>query len=309
MGKQVLSRIADDGTQIYFQIWKDESLPCRGLLQIVHGYAEWVDRYDEFANFMVRQGFLVFGEDHRGHGQTQRRSDRVIHFAETDGFDKVVEDNYALMKMVRQSHPNVPLFLFGHSMGSFLCRRYIQLHGNEFSGVILSGTGNNAFPALKLIHRLSMLHIRLQGAKAPDPFLTALVFGQLNRKFIGSKTGLDWVCRRPEVVTAFYQDKRRGKMATAGFFRDFSDGMMKVQSPSLIGKVPKDLPVLFISGQADPVGGKNASGVRTAYNAMLDSGMTDVSIHIYPNARHEILNETNRMDVSCDILSWINLHI
>lgn len=309
MLKQNETMIAADGTPIYYQTWEDETRSCRGLLQIVHGYAEWVDRYDEFACYMASQGFFVFGEDHRGHGQTQQRTDRLIHFAESDGFELVVNDNHMLLEHIRDVHPGIPVFLFGHSMGSFLARRYIQLYGDEFAGVILSGTGNNPAAALKFGHALAVTHVRTHGAEFPDPYLNAMVFGQLNRGFHGSKTGLDWICRRASVINGFFRDERRGTLATAGFFRDFIDGMLKTQNPTLIAQAPKNLPVLYVSGQADPVGGRNASGVRAARKAMLNAGMTDVSIHIYPGARHEILNETNRAEVSRDILNWINLHI
>lgn len=309
MTKQTLKHISNDGVPIYCQIWQDESRPCRGLLQIVHGYAEWVDRYDEFATFMAQHGFLVFGEDHRGHGQTQQRKDRVIHFADKNGFELVVEDNHSLLNMVRKLHPGIPVFLFGHSMGSFLSRRYIQLYGNEFNGVILSGTGNNPLSVLKFGHSMAMLHIRLHGAQHPDVMLTGMMFGQLNASFRHSKTGLDWVCTRPEVVNAYYEDERRGKIASSGFIRDFTEGMIKVQTPALIEQVPKSLPVLFASGEEDPVGGKKAYGVYEAYTAMQTAGITDVSIKIYPGDRHEILNETNRAEVSQDILDWINEHM
>ena len=297
-----------DGEEISYQIWWDpEATEHTAMLQIVHGYAEWTDRYDAFARLLADEGFVVFGEDHRGHGHTRKTEQPVIHFADEDGFETVVDDIHLLTQLMRESFPDLPLFMMGHSLGSFLGRRYIEEYGQALDGIILEGTGNYSMPKMLMAAKLAMGHIKKYGADAPDPMVEKIVFGSMNKGYPNSETGLDWLSSDKELVRAYYESPMRGQTATGAFFRDFLLGMVTLQTREEIDRIPKGLPVLFLSGEKDPVGGKRASGVRKACRDMRSLGMTDVQLKIYSGARHELINETEsiRRVVAADILRWM----
>lgn len=300
---------SDDNKKISYQVWFDNEVETKALFQIIHGYAEWVDRYDEFAEFMAKNGFIVFGEDHRGHGHTREGSSRVIHFDDTDGFEKVVDDNYKLTCIMKNLYPAKKMFVFGHSMGSFILRRYIQKYSHDISAAIICGTGNNSTFLLKFGNWIAKRHVRKNGPMFQDYKLDKLCFGMLNRGVKHSSTGLDWVCRDPKVTDHFYQSNLRGIIATSAFFRDFTQGMWDVRNKENIALIRKELPVLFVSGQKDPVGGKNGAGPQKAYCDMKDVGLKNVSIKIYQQARHELLNEYNKKEVSIDLLNWVSQYV
>lgn len=295
-----------DGTEIFAMKWSPEGLQKpKAAVQLTHGYAEHIGRYDAFASKLAEAGIVVYGNDHRGHGKTNRNLGEAICFADEAGFDKVVADMWALTEIIQTENPGIPVFLFGHSMGSMLTRRYIQLYGEDLAGAILSGSGVFSNGLLKLGTIVAASEIKRNGRAYPSLLLDKLVFQNFNRGFKPARTDLDWISRDPVEVDKFLADPLRGKIGSAGYFHDFFSGLLDMNDATNIQSTPKDLPLHFISGTADPVGGKAGKGVVQTCRDYQHAGLQDVSYKLYDGARHELLNETNKDEVAQDIIEWI----
>lgn len=282
--------------------WRPQGAP-RGVLQIVHGIAEHVERYDRFASAMTRQGFLVVAEDHMGHG-------RSIDGGSTQGFFHggwftAVEDTYRLLADTRREFPELPYVLFGHSMGSFMARTILCRHPDSgIAAAVLSGTGWQSPALLAAARPLAKGFCKRAGEQNPDPALDKLVFGGYNRKIPSPKTGCDWLSRDEERVADYVADPRCGFMASTGLIRDMLEGIAFIQKPRNLGAMKKDLPVLFLSGAEDPVG-DYGRGVRKTAAAFRKAGMERLDIRLYPQCRHELLNERIWQEVLGDLLRWL----
>jgi len=295
-----------DGTEIFAMKWSPENLQKpKAAVQIAHGYAEHIGRYAAFACKLAEAGIVVYANDHRGHGKTNGNAGEAICFADEAGFDKVVADMRGLTRIIQEKHPGLPIFLFGHSMGSLLTRRYIQLHGDDLAGAILSGSGVFSDGLLKLGTVVAMSEIKRKGRTHPSRLLDKLVFQNFNRGFKPARTDLDWISRDEAEVDRFLADPLRGKIGSSGYFHDFFSGLLAMNDAANIQAIPKDLPLHFISGTADPVGGKAGKGIVQACRAYQKAGLQDVSYKLYEGARHELLNETNKEAVTEDVILWI----
>ena len=294
-----------DGTEIFAMRWSEGLRKPKAAVQIAHGYAEHIGRYDAFASKLAEAGIVVYGNDHRGHGKTNGNVGEAICFADKAGFDKVVADMRALTEIIQTENPGIPLFLFGHSMGSMLTRRYIQLYGENLAGTILSGSGVFSNGLLKLGTFVAATEIKRNGRAYPSRLLDKLVFQNFNRGFKPARTELDWLSRDPVEVDKFLADPLRGKIGSAGYFQDFFSGLLVMNNAKNIHSTPKDLPLHFISGTADPVGGKDGKGIFQICKAYQQAGLLNVSCKLYEGARHELLNETNKDEVAQDIIEWI----
>lgn len=297
---------SSDGTEIFAMKWSPEGQQKpKPTVQLAHGYAEHIGRYDAFASKLAEAGIVVYGNDHRGHGKTNGNVGEAICFADEAGFDKVVADMRVLTEIIKAENPDIPLFLFGHSMGSMLTRRYIQLYGEDLSGAILSGSGVFSNALLKLGTVVAVSEIKRNGRAYPSLLLDKLVFQNFNRGFKPARTDLDWLSRNGAEVDRFLADPLRGKIGSAGYFHDFFSGLLAMNDSANIQSTPKGLPLHFISGSADPVGGKAGKGVVQTCRAYQQVGLQDVSYKLYEGARHELLNETNKDEVVQDIIEWI----
>jgi len=296
---------ADDGTKINAYRWEsNEKQAIQGIVQLAHGMAEHVLRYDDFCEFLVRHGFIVYGNDHRGHGGTIEAPDDKGFFSEQDGFEKVVADLKRLTDIIKKERPEIPIFLFGHSMGSFLARRYIQRYGTEIKGVILSGTGSDKGILGRAGLLLAKWERKRKGARTPSPLMDKLIFGGFNKSFSPLRTDFDYLSRDETIVDAYIEDEKCGFICTAGFYIDLLYGLKLIHKESELKKTPRSLPVFIISGDKDPVGGegKEAEAVYELYN---QHGHEHVSYKLYEDARHEVLNEINKDEVYDDILRWM----
>jgi len=292
---------SQDGKRIFARKWVAEGEP-KAILQIAHGMAEHIGRYADFAQFLVQQGIYVYGNDHRGHGNTEEMDEDRGYYADEDGFETVISDMKLLTDVIKQDYPTAPVFLLGHSMGSFLARRYIQLYGEMFDGTIFTGTGGHPGFVGKIGYYLAGREARKLGRRTPSPRMNSLTFGSYNKAFNPTRTEFDWLTRDEKEVDTYLADPLCGGVFTAGFFEDFLKGLLSLYEED--ARIPKDLPVSFLSGDKDPVG-KNTKGVLQNYHQLQSVGLKDVSYKFYPGARHEILNETNRVEVYQDILEWI----
>lgn len=262
-------------------------------------------RYQPFADVLTSNGYAVYANDHRGHGKTAGCVENLGHFADENGWELVVEDMHELTKKAKEEYPSVPVFLLGHSMGSFLTRRYIQRFGDEVKGAILSGTGADQGLLSSIGLGIAKLQGRLQGKNRRSYLLNALSFGDFNRSFKPTRTSFDWLSRDPDEVDKYIADPYCGAVATAGFFVDLIQGLKQLDQPQNLANVPKDLSILLISGEKDPVGG-NGKMVKQVYNHFAHVGIEDVEMKLYPEGRHEMFNEVNKEEVYRDVLVWMD---
>jgi len=296
----------DDEVEIYVKKWIDADVEPVAILQLAHGMAEYIDRYDEFAEYLVQNGIFVFGNDHRGHGETGEKTGMLGFFAEKNGFDRVVDDLYYLNESIQKKYPHTPVFLMGHSMGSFLVRRYIQKYSSTVHGVILSGTAGSPGIAGKLGKIVAKWEGRVKGPKTPSPFLDRLSFGSFNKSIQNPKTDFDWLSRDVNEVEKYMNDPRCGFVCSSGFFYDLFEGLEKIHDPKLNQSIPKELPILFFSGDKDPVGGKKVLEVIKHYKEM---GLLNIEFTLFKDGRHEMLNEINKDEVYQLTGKWIKNHV
>ncbi len=286
--------------------WTPEG-DVKAVLQIIHGIAEYVERYDDFANYLNKLGILVVAEDHMGHGQSINGGGIQGYFH--GGWFTAVEDSYQLLEDTKAEFPDVPYILFGHSMGSFMARTILCKYPDSgIAAAIICGTGWQpafALPALaKIIDRIA----KKEGEEKPNEKLQNLVFGSYNAKVEHPRTPYDWLSRDKHQVDAYIAHPLCGFTASAGLLRDLMEGIAYIERKDSLSNMKKDLPVFFIAGGDDPVG-SYGKGVRQAAAAFEKAGMTAVSVRIYPLARHEILNEINKEEIYEDVAQWITSKI
>ena len=293
---------ARDGCSIHALEWAPEG-PPRGIVHLVHGISEHIGRYDETARFLAEHGFLVCGEDHLGHGRTVTAGSYGF-FAPENGWTLAARDVRALRKLEGARHPNLPYFLLGHSMGSFLTRTYLILWPGTVSGAVLMGTGQEPAPLVALGKRISALECRRLGPRGVSPLVHTLSLGAYNRRFRPSRTPSDWLSRDPAEVDAFLADPLCQSRPTVSLFRDMMGGLQLIARRDQLARMDPSVPVCFLSGQEDPVGGMGR-GVEQVVRMFQDAGCRDLSLHLYPGARHELFHEQNRREVWADLLDWL----
>ncbi len=295
------------GAKIFVYSWLPDGKPAAAV-QISHGMAEHAARYERFAEALTAAGYAVYANDHRGHGKTAGALKNVGYFADKDGWDILVDDMHRLTDHIKNQHPKIPVFLFGHSMGSFLSRDYISRWGGDIRGAILSGTGGDPGLLGKVGGLVARLEKGLRGGRAKSPLLTALSFGAFNKPFKPNRTDFDWLSRDNAEVDKYVADPYCGGVFSAGFWVDFLKGLNSLYRPDYLSKIPKNLPLYLFSGERDPVG-NDAKGVREVYDSYKKAGLTDVTLKFYPDGRHEMLNETNRKEVFKDVIAWLKKHL
>ena len=277
----------------------------KAIVQIAHGIAEHINRYDEFASFLASNGFLVVGNDHLGHGQSIGSTGIQGFFAANDGWSYVVSDMKRLHDMTQSEYPDVPYIMFGHSMGSFLTRTYLINYPEAYDLAIISGTGHQSKVLADSGYLMASCAVKMYGPEKVGTKLNNIAFGAYNKDFEPKRTDYDWLSRNADNVDAYINDPLCGFVATVSLFRDMMGGIRLITNNANIAKMNKDKPVYFMSGASDPVG-ENGKGVERAYKAFCNAGLKDVFMRLYPEGRHEMLNEINRDDVYNDILTWIN---
>ena len=277
----------------------------RAVIQIAHGIAEHINRYDNFAAFLADNGFVVVGNDHLGHGKSIQSPEEQGIFAEADGWNRVVEDMDRLHDLMRSEYPGLPYIFFGHSMGSFLTRTYLIRHPDQYDAAIISGTGHQAKPLVFAGNAAAGLMVKMKGPRADGQALNDMAFGSYCKKIPDPRTPFDWLSRDPAQVDKYIADPLCGFVAKVSLYRDMMQGVKFITNQQNINAMSKEQPIYFMSGQDDPVGDYGV-GVDKAYKAFCRAGLKDVTIRLYPGGRHEMLNEINKADVYRDILNWLN---
>ncbi|HHU49987.1 MAG: lysophospholipase [Caldicoprobacterales bacterium] len=294
-----------EGSNLCLYKWSPkDNVKKIGVVQIAHGMAEWAGRYDNFAERLVDAGYIVYANDHRGHGKTAKNIDD-IGFLGKDGFNGMVRDLKVVHDLIQKENPDLPVFLFGHSMGSFLAQSYASQYGDALKGIILSGSNGELGYILNVGIIIARLQVFLFGEKAKSRLLNRVTFGFYNKPFKPYRTPFDWLSRDTAEVDKYMDDAFCGSIFTSSFYYDFLKGLKALYEDSKINLIPKNLPVYILSGSMDPVGefGKGVTRLAQQYRHY---GLTDVTLKLYEDARHEILNEINKDEVINDILRWLD---
>ncbi|HBF7115344.1 TPA: alpha/beta hydrolase, partial [Clostridioides difficile] len=295
----------EEGLDIYTYKWEDENIKkTKAVIQIAHGMAETAQRYETFAKVLTENGYIVYINDHRGHGKTAKIIENVGHLAEKEGFRCLVEDMYTLTNIIKKENEDLPIYLFGHSMGSFASQRYIMDYGNNLSGLILCGSNGKQGIILNFAHMIINREIKKYGRRSRSNKINDLIFGgEIIRR--NEKTKFDWLSRDKEQVEKYINDPFCGVVCSCGFFYDLVQGLKEIEDKENLKKVPLDIPIYIISGDKDPIG-KNGKGVLRLRDRYIKLGVKDVTCKLYKDGRHELLNEINKEEVFEDIICWLN---
>jgi alpha-beta hydrolase superfamily lysophospholipase len=310
----------DDGARLFLRRWLPDEKGRSGgsapvaALHIVHGMAEHSLRYERLALRLVAEGFEVWAADQRGHGRTADpgvndpgKGGLLGHPADKDGFFRVAADVHAINGRIKELYPDTPLFLLGHSWGSFICQYYIESFNPNLAGCILSGTRGPGGAVLRLGAPVMALIAALKGSRGASRLARAIADGPYNKPFRPNRTGFDWLSRDEREVDAYVADPLCGTLCSAGFYRDLIGALARLHTREAMAGIPRDLPVYVFSGSADPVGemGNSPAALVNAYRSI---GVKDLEFVLYPEARHETLNETNRDEVMGELLTWLGKH-
>ena len=276
------------------------------VLQIAHGMAEHFERYEPFIKVLTDAGLAVFTNDHIGHGKSVASEEDKGYFGK-DTWHTMIADCHTLYEKAHAEYPDLPYFFFGHSMGSFVAREYTREYGKDLAGAIYCGTGGGN-PAVGIGIALSKMIAGCKGEKYRSKFIDGMAFGAYNKKFAG-RTPFDWLTKDTTVVDAYIADPDCGYLFTLNGYITLFDILREVSKPECYAEIPKDLPILLIAGEMDPVG-NYGKGVSEVCDKLIASGHTKVDMHLYGDCRHEILNESEMFQEVCsDVLAFLKANI
>lgn len=288
-----------DGYELHCYLWDDVENP-KGVFQITHGMAEHAKRYDRFAKFLNQNGYICFANDIRAHGQSAGSPEKVGLVVNGDLFSETVKDQILLSEYLVKEYPTLPLFYMGHSYGSFISQKYVQ-ECHLPKGVILMGSAHQGGLLRTAGAVVAALTILFKGKDSPAKMIAAMSFGAYQKQF----TEGVWITSDKSISDQYLADPYCGMIFSCGFYKYFFKGLKDVYIKKNLAKIPKDYPIFIVSGELDPVGGPKTL-VTKLYNMYLKEGLTKVDFKLYPNMRHEILNEIGYEKPYNDILNYIN---
>ena len=295
---------ADDGHEITVHHWDPAGAP-RAVLLIVHGMAEHAERYAPLAEYFAARGMVVHALDHRGHGMSAASAGDIGHFADQNGWQRVINDLQAVVTQLRATYPHLPLILLGHSMGSFIAQAWAIEHGAALAALVLSGSNYGstaAYHAGRLIAQLEKFRI---GARGKSALLEFLSFGAFNHAFKPARTAYDWLSRDHAQVDLYVDDPLCGFRVSTGLWIDLLGGLIDISKIGNLARIPSKLPVYILGGGRDPVGHAGTGLPRLAAK-LREAGLRNVSLKLYAEGRHEMFNETNRHEVFADLAAWLD---
>lgn len=295
----------EENINIHVYKWEDDCVEPKGVVQISHGMCETAIRYEYFAKELTKNGYIVYINDHRGHGKTAKTLDNLGHLAEKDGFDCLVKDMNTLTNIIKKENTDLPLYLFGHSMGSFASQRYIMEYKDNLDGLILSGSNGDQGFKLDLAKVVTTFIVRKYNREYRSRLLDKLIFNGNNKLFRPSRTDFDWLSRDEKEVDKYVNDIYCGTLVTCGFFYDLICGLKTIEKKKNLKKIPLDLPIYIMSGDKDPVG-LNGKGILRLMDRYTKLGVKYISCKLYNGGRHEMLHEINKDEVINDIITWLN---
>jgi alpha-beta hydrolase superfamily lysophospholipase len=297
---------AKDDKELYIYCWDKVENP-KAMLHIFHGMAEHAGRYREFAEYLNNNGVIVYASDHRGHGKTAGIVEELGYIGE-DGFNTIVEDKHLIFEQMKWEHPALPMFLLGHSFGSFLAQEYVIRYESELNGVMLLGSAVQKGPQVYAGILISYFEKLIFGERKQSKLLNKLSFGSYNRKTKDKVHKFAWLSTDKKEVIKYDEDSFCGSVFTTSFYYYFLNGLVRLYKKNRLISVPKELPIYIISGDEDPVGAYGKL-VKKLFNLYKKIGVKDVKMKLYPGSRHEILNEVNKNEVYEDLLSWLTKYI
>lgn len=298
---------SDGRTDIHVLLWVPEG-KVRGVLQIAHGMDEFIERYDRFANALTERGYVVCGNDHLGHGRSVTDDDQLGFFREKDGNGAIIADMRKLHRIMKSRYKDVPYYLLGHSMGSFFARQYIETYGKDLSGVIIMGTGSQPQSTVRFGKMLCRMFGMTRGWHYRSTLLNNIALGSYNKEFEPARTPYDWLTRDEEIVDAYADNPLNTFCFTVNGYYSMFTAIGKAQDKKLMARIPKDLPVLIVSGERDPVG-NFTKGVKQTAESLKKAGLNEVQLHFFADDRHEILNELDYAKVYEYIIDWLDEHL
>ena len=294
--------ISFDGTKLLLRIWDDVKEPM-GIVQIFHGMAEHSGRYNSFASFLNENGFIVYASDHRGHGYSLH-DNNVYGYIGEDGFNNIVKDQRIISDMIGQRYGSLPLYIFAHSFGSFIGQEYIIGYSNDIDGIILSGSAKQSGLDVRAGSLIASIQNKLLDNTLPAKLIDRLSFGSYNRQVKDRKTEFDWLSKDAKEVDKYMKDELCGFISPINFYYHLFRAFKSLYKKNRLKDIAKDLPILIISGDKDPVG-KYGKSTRSLYSQYEKLNLADIELKLYEDARHELLNEINRQAVYDYILQWL----
>lgn len=295
---------AADGIELFVYRW----LPAgtsHAVVQIVHGLAEHAGRYARVAKALNAAGYAVYANDHRGHGRTAKSADELGFLAGRDGWRKCVDDLWQLNRYIAAEHPDVPIVMLGHSMGATLAEQFMGDHGEALAGVVLSGANGKPTGMAAMGRQITRAERLRLGARGRSKLVQSLTFNAFNKKFAPTRTAFDWLSRDPVEVDKYVADPLCGFAATVQLWIDLLDGWTAVSRSEHWRRVPRTLPIYVIAGGRDPVSG-NTRQLGPWLEEYRAAGLANLKNRFYPEARHELFNETNRDEVTADLIGWLD---
>ncbi len=294
----------DGQTKIHGIVWRPET-DVKAVLQICHGMVEYIDRYNDFAQYLAERGVCVVGHDHLGHGKSVQSEEYLGFFHESHGNKYVITDIHRLRRMTEKDYAGVPYFMMGHSMGSFLLRQYLTMRAEGLAGAIIMGTGYMPHGLLAAGQMVCRTIAAVKGWQYRSEFMNQLGMGGYNKQFEPSESTKDWITSDEEMRKKYEADPLCSFTFTVNGYYQMFEGMKVLTKKNAMDKIPGSLPVLFVSGAEDPVG-SNGEGVARVFRKYERAGTQDVKMKLYPKGRHEILNESNREQVYEDLYQWMD---
>ncbi len=294
----------DGQTKIHGIVWRPET-DVKAVLQICHGMVEYIDRYNDFAQYLAERGVCVVGHDHLGHGESVQSEEYLGFFHESHGNKYVITDIHRLRRMTEKDYAGVPYFMMGHSMGSFLLRQYLTMRAEGLAGAIIMGTGYMPHGLLAAGQMVCRTIAAVKGWQYRSEFMNQLGMGGYNKQFEPSESTKDWITSDEEMRKKYEADPLCSFTFTVNGYYQMFEGMKVLTKKNAMDKIPGSLPVLFVSGAEDPVG-SNGEGVARVFRKYERAGIQDVKMKLYPQSRHEILNESNREQVYEDLYQWMD---
>lgn len=287
--------------------WTPDGAP-RAVLQISHGMVEHLERYDRFAAFLNEAGIVVVGNEHLGHGKSVSGEEDYGYFAENEPSKTVVDDLHELTVRMKEKYKGISYFVLGHSMGSFLLRRYLMTYGDKVDGAIILGTGHTTAPVLFFARNFSAFVGKLRGQRYRSALCDKLCFDSYNKKIKKSRTSKDWLTKDEAIVDEYLKDPMCSFIFTMNGYKTLFSTITFMQKEENINRIPKELPILLAAGEQDPVG-NYGKGVKQVYQKYKSKQIQDIELKLYKDDRHELINELDYQVVYQDILSWIEKRI
>lgn len=290
-----------DRSRLYVNVWLPEVEPI-AVVMLSHGMAEHSGRYSRLGTALSEAGYALYAHDQRGHGKTADQG-MLGHYADEQGWAKVVGDLASVAQAISQRHPDVPVFLLGHSMGSYIAQAYLQHHGAGLQGAILSGSNFQPVALYRCARVIARLERFRQGSTGRSRLIEWLSFGSFNNAFEPARTCFDWLSRDPDEVDKYALDPLCGFRCTNQLWLDMLAGLQQISKRSNLAQIDPGLPLLVIGGECDPV--SDGKRLKDLADALVAAGHQMLQLKIYPQARHELLNDTNRDEVTRDLIDWL----